>query len=938
MPIDTDRRLSLGSNNTSAVSNPASADHQPAPPPLPASVQSGDAPWHTLDKSPQATHAYDPTVTYRRGDTVEINHNIYTLVTAPGNGTVRGIAPEGGSAPWGAANPWWLSGRLKTAPDGTAVPSTTSPELLVPESIQTTPNDQTSAEESKRSPSAPFASMEDAEAFQRISSHFASLALPDPRKIAKDMIHAALHEDGEQLVVAHFKGEESRRRGLADSTMSLTDAVTSSFPGFAHRGSMYEALQTLGGLFSGGSSPTPAGFIDDLFSSQSAWDASKTIFNFLGSRTALGYLYNVFFAEGNVPDTIDETRKSIDQSFGIYRAPFKSLGSADDTHKNVPYSKPASAVFERFKSDTWFGELPYVKKLHADIDRYWQQNKTDWTIAARYRFIEQVRHARDDHTLTPTDYAAVTREAAPGMPLDGPITLAQLRRSQPSSLHSRTMPLQINGYAATDIVRFPTEDGGQVMYVPGQPKPFIKFPDTTALFRWLAGQGKSAEKREALLSHFSLRDRQHGSTRPGVEQGLDRIAETAPMGKAVTTITINDDDEVITTVRYKYPPGAQKLIDSLAKPQSAIEGDVFEHVRHQTEKRLRDDADIQSRSAWEGWRDTLDQWSVVAGPFAALPQLGTGIDRAAHGDTSAERAQGNTQIADAAIAIAATAASIGAAKGAAVPSKQGAAGSGVRKNPSNNDPVQQSRIKDTDTNAPDPSSPSARPSSTVTSKRPSSAEQNRAIAQSVYEEVKAAYRKGLKSNNKFRPVVDDMMRKLDASDTLKRIRETYKHNLDHGIIVPPQPGELVIPAANCGELARIAARRAIEKGGYAEVWDFGPLTDHEFTVIGRPARTGNPPVQETTSTTFANWQDAWIVDPWANISCPAPQYIGQLTAKMAKWQEANKKIQFGSEVLEPTHSAWVNAIRFSEKRKIEAPSDSQPNPWASYPIDFVPSN
>jgi hypothetical protein len=107
-------------------------------------------------------------------------------------------------------------------------------------------------------------------------------------------------------------------------------------------------------------------------------------------------------------------------------------------------------------------------------------------------------------------------------------------------------------------------------------------------------------------------------------------------------------------------------------------------------------------------------------------------------------------------------------------------------------------------------------------------------------------------------------------------------------------------------------------------------------VIGHPPIVGRKPFEKTSTRSFSNWHDVWIVDPWANISCPAPQYIGRIIAKMKKWEADGKKIIDGVARIDPTDSEWINDLRNSRKERVEAPSPKYPNPWAYYPIDLVP--
>jgi len=205
--------------------------------------------------------------------------------------------------------------------------------------------------------------------------------------------------------------------------------------------------------------------------------------------------------------------------------------------------------------------------------------------------------------------------------------------------------------------------------------------------------------------------------------------------------------------------------------------------------------------------------------------------------------------------------------------------------------------------------------------------ENRALAQSVYVEVKEAYRAGHKSNNKFylrgSKAEDSRRRAAVANRAIGEIRAQFSANIRSGVVVPPSD-ELVIPAGNCGELARIAAKRTIEKGGYAEVWKFDDDADHAFAVIGHSPKN--------TSRSFSSWKDVWIVDPWANIVCPAPKYIDKLIKKMEKWERSGKIITGeNGQPDSPTDEYWIASLKNGWKERKEAPSPQQPNPWQGFP-------
>lgn len=54
--------------------------------------------------------------------------------------------------------------------------------------------------------------------------------------------------------------------------------------------------------------------------------------------------------------------------------------------------------------------------------------------------------------------------------------------------------------------------------------------------------------------------------------------------------------------------------------------------------------------------------------------------------------------------------------------------------------------------------------------------------------------------------------------------------------------------------------------------------------------------------------DIHICDPWANITCPAPEYPQKFLQKMEKWKSGNKMIQTGSEWINPTSEKWRSCV------------------------------
>ena len=465
---------------------------------------------------------------------------------------------------------------------------------------------------------APFASDQDRRDFQ-VLQNAATPPVPEARQVAREMIQKNLGIDGDQYHIAHFKDADSRRQGQPDQTMTLTQAVMQAFPGTATHGAGTAVMDTLGGLMGGGNSPTPAGVVSELAHSQNIGDFFQTAGRFLWSRTGPGYVVNTFFSDGNMPETVKQDLRSLDQAFGLY--PTNGQGFAE---ANQAALTPSQLV-GKFQGSA-LHELPYVHALNSKMDAYWDNAKSDWPTVARYQFVTQARQARADGSLTQAQYETVMKGGAPKVPLDGPVTLAQLRQSAPPDPTVKVERFDINGYPATNIVRFKGADPSEVMYVPGNtPSPFVTSRSWGERGQWVVDQGKDPDKQRQLLAHFSALDRQEG-----VMPYTDGVAPTLQQ------------------------LGAGKLeanSSHINRHDAPIGTDVFEDMRAQTQARMRSDASTATRNAWEGWRDTLDRAAVMFGPLGAPLQLGTGVDKAMNGTTPEERKEGRTQVADSAAAM-----------------------------------------------------------------------------------------------------------------------------------------------------------------------------------------------------------------------------------------------------------------------------------------------
>ncbi len=176
--------------------------------------------------------------------------------------------------------------------------------------------------------------------------------------------------------------------------------------------------------------------------------------------------------------------------------------------------------------------------------------------------------------------------------------------------------------------------------------------------------------------------------------------------------------------------------------------------------------------------------------------------------------------------------------------------------------------------------------------------QNQFYAQAARDKVNQALKAtGLGPGNQVRSAAD-LARADAATLTLGWLRRTANLKASNA-------GDLIMKtgAGNCGEMA-ILARDILNKSGVrAAEWHAGDA--HAFTVIGGPKGTIRP----TVNFCEPAWANAWIVDPWADIACPASEYTAQLQATLEQWDKAGWKIREGiKRNMSPTDPEWMDTL------------------------------
>ena len=160
---------------------------------------------------------------------------------------------------------------------------------------------------------------------------------------------------------------------------------------------------------------------------------------------------------------------------------------------------------------------------------------------------------------------------------------------------------------------------------------------------------------------------------------------------------------------------------------------------------------------------------------------------------------------------------------------------------------------------------------------------------------------GLGPSNQIRSAAD-IARSDAAYTTIAWLRETVPTDaLNRANLI------LKSGAGNCGEMALLSKDIIEKSGGRAYQW--GASVDHSFTVVGGPSV--KPP--RTINFSGAEWADAWIVDPWADIACPAREYTQKFVEVMRQWELDNMQIMMGTGPISPMDSDWVNGFTTKSK-------------------------
>jgi hypothetical protein len=109
-------------------------------------------------------------------------------------------------------------------------------------------------------------------------------------------------------------------------------------------------------------------------------------------------------------------------------------------------------------------------------------------------------------------------------------------------------------------------------------------------------------------------------------------------------------------------------------------------------------------------------------------------------------------------------------------------------------------------------------------------------------------------------------------------------------------------------MAMRAAALSIQAGHHALIGSVQAPGDHAFCVVDYPSSAGCP--QHIQDMNWYLWEDAWVIDPWMNISCAFHEFPSKALVKFQVWSPQGKRILYGDkwEPYDPTDEVYSNGF------------------------------
>ncbi len=272
-----------------------------------------------------------------------------------------------------------------------------------------------------------------------------------------------------------------------------------------------------------------------------------------------------------------------------------------------------------------FWDQDFSAAYQRKIKQFWIAHSENFRTLSKAHFLGAAGQAQRSGALSDADYETVIRVVAQS--LSPVMTLGALQARVAPQAGITLRSFDIGKYVAHDVVRIVDNNGGQILYVPGEVPAFHRFANDDQLRAWVLERCATDASRTAFTLHFfpsqSAKDQDGGV--------FDRW---------IGQLQRNEWSD-------------EKVINRLDK---VIAGDVFEHLREQARDNMHAQAQLLTSNAslrkqiWIGYLNAFIRVFGAAAPLgwpvaltlvgAGLGNVGLNIDQAVNGNTPGLRKAG----------------------------------------------------------------------------------------------------------------------------------------------------------------------------------------------------------------------------------------------------------------------------------------------------------
>ncbi|WP_337064994.1 dermonecrotic toxin domain-containing protein [Rouxiella badensis] len=164
----------------------------------------------------------------------------------------------------------------------------------------------------------------------------------------------------------------------------------------------------------------------------------------------------------------------------------------------------------------------FSKKFLKELKTFWLINSSSYRTVIKGKFLSLM--ADKSNNLSELGEDSVMMGVLGDIRKLPFMTMDELEKKNSKRTVLKVSSFSIYGYHATDIILIHGFNGRIILYKPTEDESFVEFNNSQELNNWVLQQVRHDGKRQSLLEHFSLYDRQDGQTYSGVYTALKGLA------------------------------------------------------------------------------------------------------------------------------------------------------------------------------------------------------------------------------------------------------------------------------------------------------------------------------------------------------------------------------------------------------------------------------